>query len=62
MTDNELGKLIDDSVDEKDGRKKLSCAAAFVIAGNFGVSLSEISRYCNQNEIKISNCQLGCFK
>ena len=45
-----------------DGKKKLACAKAFGLAENFGVEKLEIMRICNSNNIRISNCQLGCFK
>ncbi|MBN2071915.1 MAG: hypothetical protein JW814_10700 [Candidatus Krumholzibacteriota bacterium] len=62
MSEEELGRVIDAAVETKDGRKKLSCAKAFIIADDYGIRLSDISRYCNRNDIRISNCQLGCFK
>lgn len=62
MTDEEIGKIIEDAVVEEDGGRKLACAKAFILAADYGVKLRDISRYCNQNKIKISNCQLGCFK
>jgi len=47
----------------KDGEKaKLPCAAAFLIAKQYGVSLSVIGSICNEHKIKITRCQLGCFK
>lgn len=46
---------------EVDGRKKLTCAEAFVLARQFKVGIIEIGRICNQNNIKIHKCQLGCF-
>jgi len=46
-----------------DGEKtRLSCAAALQIAREFGVKPSEIGVLCNDRKIRISNCQLGCFK
>ncbi|MBN2184185.1 MAG: hypothetical protein JW746_02545 [Candidatus Krumholzibacteriota bacterium] len=62
MTGEEIGKVIEDAVTLEEGIKKLSCAKAFIIADDYGVKLSDISRYCNSNKIKISNCQLGCFR
>lgn len=62
MTDEEIGKVIEAAVTQEDGGKKLACAKAFILAEDYGVKLSDISRYCNRNKIKISNCQLGCFR
>jgi hypothetical protein len=44
----------------KDG--KLPCAICFKIAEDFGISKREIGKILNEIEIKISQCQLGCFK
>ena len=47
---------------EIDGRKKLACAEAFELAQEFGVEVAEIGRICNQQNIRICKCQLGCFQ
>ncbi|MHC4679221.1 MAG: hypothetical protein ACYTEK_11030 [Planctomycetota bacterium] len=44
------------------GKKQLTCAQAFALARRFDVEIVEIGRICNQNNIKICKCQLGCFK
>ena len=44
------------------GQKRLACVEAFGLAKRFGVEKMEIGRVCNAHEIKISNCQLGCFE
>ena len=44
-----------------DGRKKLKCIEAFEIARKFDAELSDVGRICNQNNIRICKCQLGCF-
>lgn len=44
------------------GKLKLNCAAAFEIAARFEVTPATVGRICNQQNIRISNCQLGCFK
>lgn len=45
-----------------EGKKKLPCAQAFQIAKEFETEIIEIGRICNRQNIKICNCQLGCFK
>jgi len=46
----------------KDGEKvKLPCAAALRIADQFGIKPSEITGICNDQNIRICQCQLGCF-
>jgi len=49
-------------VREIDGIKKLTCAEAFELAQEFKVEIAEIGRICNQHNIKIRKCQLGCFR
>jgi len=46
---------------ESDDRKRLTCAEAFELAKNFETEIIEIGRICNQNNIRICKCQLGCF-
>lgn len=41
---------------------KLPCAVACRIADELGVSRKEIGNTANELKIKISSCQLGCFK
>ena len=52
-----MAAIIDDGE-----KKKLSCKTAFEIAKKHGLHLSDISSVCNKENIKIANCQLGCFK
>ena len=47
---------------EPDGRKKLTCAEAFELARRFEIEVIEVGRICNQNNVRICKCQLGCFK
>ena len=44
-----------------DGRKQLTCAEAFELAKRYEAEIIEIGRICNQNNIRICQCQLGCF-
>ena len=47
----------------RDGEKvKLPCAVAFKIAEQYGVKIAEIGALCNEQNIRISQCQLGCFQ
>ncbi len=43
-------------------REKLACAEAFALAEKYEANIAEIGRICNQNNVKICKCQLGCFK
>ena len=51
-----------DGRQEPGGERKLACAEAFDMAKRFGIEIVEVGRICNQNNIKICTCQLGCFK
>jgi len=45
-----------------DGKRRLACKRAFELAEEYGVELLDIARECNLAKIKITACQLGCFK
>jgi hypothetical protein len=47
---------------EADGRRTLTCAEAFELAKKLEIEIMEVGRICNQNNIRIRKCQLGCFK
>ena len=47
---------------ERDGRVTLACADAFKLAAERGCELLDVARVCNANNIKIVECQLGCFQ
>ncbi|MBS1197179.1 MAG: hypothetical protein H6R18_964 [Proteobacteria bacterium] len=61
MDQLQLTAGIEAAIRTEDGRKQLSCARAHVLAEDFGVTLAEIGRYCQSQDIKIIDCQLGCF-
>ena len=42
--------------------KKIACTHALQIAADFNISPHEVGRICNELSIKITACQLGCFK
>ena len=51
------------AVFEKEGiTTDIKCPEAFSIAEKYGISKTEIARYCNTHGVKIRACQLGCFK
>jgi len=41
--------------------KQLNCAEAFELAKRYEVKVTEIGQICNQHNIRICHCQLGCF-
>ena len=57
----ELISAVLEVAQEVDGVKKLACAEAFELARQFRIRPVEIGRICNQHDIKICKCQLGCF-
>jgi len=59
---DELLTAVMDASYVEGGRRRLNCADAFKLAERLDVELHEISSVCNQSKIRISNCQLGCFK
>jgi hypothetical protein len=46
---------------EMDGRRTLTCAEALSLAAELGVEPNRIGRICNQENIRLGACQLGCF-
>ena len=53
-------KFVNDERDP-DSRKQLTCAEAFELAKKHEAEIIEIGNICNQHEIRICKCQLGCF-
>jgi len=47
---------------ERDGRTTLRCSDAFRLAGALSADLEAIGQICDENGIRIVQCQLGCFK
>ncbi len=60
--EKEIIEAVLEAAKEIDGKNKLNCAQAFGLAGKFSIAIAEIGRICNENNVRISNCQLGCFK
>jgi hypothetical protein len=58
----ELVHAVIEAAVEIQGKKRLPCAEAFRLAECFSVERLEIGRICNAHQIRISKCQLGCFK
>ena len=47
---------------ERNGKLELLCADAFELAAQYKVAPLTVGRICQEREIKIRACQLGCFK
>jgi len=61
MDKEKLVNAVLERAHESDGRKRLNCADAFELAKHFEVEIVEVGRICNQQEMRICKCQLGCF-
>ncbi len=57
----QLKEMLTKEAKDIDGKKKLTCSQAFKISADLDVSLKQIGQACNEMEIKIHACQLGCF-
>jgi hypothetical protein len=55
-------KKIEEAILKKSKEGKLPCAMCFKIAEDFGISKNKMGKVLNEMKIKISQCQLGCFK
>ena len=55
-------KKLEETILSKAKEGKIPCASCFKIAEDFGISKQEMGEILNQIKIKISQCQLGCFK
>jgi len=55
-------KKLEETILKKAKEGKLPCAQCFKIAEDFGISKREMGKILNEIEIKISQCQLGCFE
>ncbi len=53
---------IEKAIKEKSKDGKLPCAICFKIAEDFGISKREMGQILNEINIRISQCQLGCFE
>jgi hypothetical protein len=56
MTEEQKRKILDSVQDGK-----LPCPVAFKLAKELEISLKEIGQFCNDENVRIKNCQLGCF-
>lgn len=57
MPDETLKAAIEDSL----AQGRLPCERAFAIAERLGVPVGRVGAACEAMEIRISDCQLGCF-
>ncbi len=62
MDQDTMRKLVMDAAAQVNGRKALACARALEIHRRHGIPLRDIGRICDENDIRICACQLGCFQ
>jgi len=55
-------KRLEEVIKEKAKDGKIPCAMCFKVAEDFGISKREIGQILNEINIRISQCQLGCFE
>ena len=55
-------KKLEEVIKEKAKNGKLPCAVCFKIAEDFGISKKEMGKILNEMNVKIGQCQLGCFE
>ncbi len=61
VNDQEILQELLSLVKTKDEKKMIACADAFKLAKQYNVTNAVIGRMCNKEDIKIYQCQLGCF-
>jgi hypothetical protein len=62
MDHNAIQKLVLEVATERAGHRTISCARAFELHRQHDIPLAEIGRICDENDIRICACQLGCFR
>ena len=58
----ELKKMIEEIAVDVNGKMKIPCKKAFALSKEKDVSLKIIGDVCNEQNIRIGQCQLGCFQ
>ena len=56
-----LTKIVLERSKEVGDRRILTCAQALSLAAELGVEPIRIGRICDQENIRLGGCQLGCF-
>jgi hypothetical protein len=59
--EKELKNIVDEFVFREEDTRKLKCKDAFEIADRLDIPIGSIGKFCNNNNIKLASCQLGCF-
>jgi len=61
MTMEKIPEHVLKAVQEAAPEGRISCLDAHKLAGKLGVELLIIGKACDELNIRIKNCQLGCF-
>ena len=61
-THDEIVSAVLEKTFEEEGKVKLTCASALGLADRFDVRPAVIGGMCNENDVRICHCQLGCFR
>jgi hypothetical protein len=54
-------KKLEETIKDKAKGGKIPCAVCFKIAEDFKISKKEMGEVLNEINVRISQCQLGCF-
>ena len=57
----EVSKIVLDAVAKAAPEKRITCSECWKIVEELKVSPGEVGKAADQLEIKIRNCELGCF-
>jgi len=55
-------KKLEEAIKSKAKEGKIPCAVCFKIADDLGISKKDLGKVLNESNIRISQCQLGCFE
>ena len=61
LSKEEIIEHIVANTEMKNNKRYLSCKDAFKLAMELNIGNQEIGKICHQQNIKLSNCRLGCF-
>lgn len=60
-TRDELVRAVLGASEKEGDKKRIECARALALAKKHGVKPIDIGAICNEQDVKIVDCQLGCF-
>ena len=60
-TREKLVEIVVNAAKKKAGKPQIECAMALGLAKKHRAKAAEIGAICDEQKIKITRCQLGCF-